>query len=47
MYIQLVKKPPKLNEKRGRNTGDSINEKPLKLDKETRRKTDHLLFCRR
>ncbi len=28
--------------KRGEKTGDSIDEKPPKLDKEIRRKTDHL-----
>ena len=30
--------------KRGEKTGGSINEKPPKLGKETRRKTDHLLL---
>ena len=47
--VQLVKKPPKLNEKTKReNRGKSkalINEKPLKLNKETRKKTDYLMFC--
>ncbi len=42
MYVQLVKKPPKLNEKTRRITGGSIDKKPSKLDEETRRKTDHL-----
>ena len=31
--------------KRGEKTGDSIDEKPPKLDKKTRRKTDHLVLC--
>ncbi len=40
MYIQLVKKPPKLNEKTKRKTRDSIDEKLLELDEKIRRKTD-------
>ena len=43
MYIQLVKKLPKLNEKTRKKTGEvSINEKPLKLEKKTRKKTNPL-----
>ncbi len=44
MYIRLVKKPPKLDEKTSRKNREKIenliNEKPPKLDEEKRRKTD-------
>ncbi len=44
MCVQLVKKPPKLNEKtRRKNWGEIknlIDEKPPKLDEEMRKKTD-------
>ena len=42
-----MKKPLKLNEKIKRKTGDSINEKLLKFDEETRRKTNYLVLCKR
>ena len=42
MYVQLVKKSPKLDEKTRRKTGDLIDEKPPKLNEETRKKTDYL-----
>lgn len=38
--IQLVKKPPTLDEKIGRKTRDFINEKLPKFDKEIRKKTN-------
>ncbi len=40
--VQLVKKPPKLNEKTRRKTGSSIDEKPPKLHEEMKKKTDYL-----
>ena len=39
-----MKKFPKLDTKTRRKIGDSINEKLLKLDEKTRKKTDHLYF---
>ncbi len=42
-FVQLVKKPSKLNKKTMRKTKDLIDEKPPKFDKETRKKIDHLL----
>ena len=46
LYIQLVKKPSKLNEKIRKKTvgGVLIDNKSPKLDKETRRKINHL-YC--
>ncbi len=48
MCIQLVKKPPKLDEKTRRENRagikNLIDEKPLKLDEEMRRKTDHSML---
>lgn len=45
LYIQLIKKPLKLNEKMRRNIGDLINEKPPSSIRKTRKKTDHLYFA--
>ncbi len=46
LYVfQLVKNLLNLMRKRGRKPGETINEKPSKLNEETRKKTDHLLFC--
>ena len=44
MYIQLVKKSPKLNEKTRKKIRGSIDEKLPKLDEETRKKTDYLML---
>ena len=40
-----MKKLPKLNEKIRMKTGELIDEKLLKLDKETKKKTDHLYIA--
>ena len=42
MCVQLMKKSLKLDEKTKKKAGGLIDEKPLKLNKETRRKTNHL-----
>ena len=46
MYIQLVKKPSKLDKKTKKKTKDLIDEKFLKLDEETRWKTNYLVLCK-
>ena len=45
LYMLIdIKKPPKLNRKTRRKTKDLINKKPSKLDKEMKKKTNHLRF---
>ena len=45
MYVRLVKKHLKLDKKTKKKTRSSINEKPPKLNKETRKITDYLMLC--